>query len=193
MDNETAGKLAELGALVDATLSEFREWGSSVESIVRVLDDVGGAIDAEDIPGAIEDALSNVRMLDWSSPKRMDELTETDMVRIENLLDEIHSGLENEETLPGDVGEPGDHVIIAWPGDDYDEHGATLLSIEGKMATVTLDDDTVPMQYELGHLRADPEGTAESYLRGAINAYRARNVGDAIEHAANAIRRMSRS
>lgn len=105
MDNETAGKLAELATLVNETLSEWREWESAAQSVISVLDDVGGAIDAEDIPGAIEDALSNVRTLDWSMPKRMDELTETDMVRIENLLDEIHSDLENEETLPGDDGE----------------------------------------------------------------------------------------
>lgn len=97
MDTETAEKIDELRTLVDETISEFREWETAAQSIASVLDDVGGAIDAEDMPGAVEDALSNVRTLDWSMPKRMSELTDVDLVRIENLLDEIHGELQAEE------------------------------------------------------------------------------------------------
>lgn len=182
----------EARAEIDAAETEWREWESTASSLVAVLEQARDALDAEMTLEAVVDALTALRMADWSSPKAM-HLLQEDMTTIENALDAIKCNLENEETVPEDVGEPGDHVIVEKPGDDYDEHGATLRSIEGDVATVTLDDDTVPMQFKIGHLRADPEGTAVSYLRGAINAYRARNVGDAIEHAANAIRRMTRS
>lgn len=87
----------ELRTLTDATISEFREWETAAQAIASVLDDVSGAIDAEDFSGAVEDALSNVRTLDWSSPKRMSELTDVDLVRIENILDELHTEFESRE------------------------------------------------------------------------------------------------
>lgn len=80
---------------VTAAISEWREWESSATAIANVLDDVEGALDAEDRAGAVEDALSNLRLLDWSSPKAMPELIE-DMTAIENGLDELKQEADDE-------------------------------------------------------------------------------------------------
>jgi hypothetical protein len=136
----------EARAEIDAAETEWREWESTASSVVAVLEQARDALDAEMTLAAVMDALTALRMADWSSPKAMNLLQE-DMTTIENALDEIKCNLENEETVPEDELPPPD-------GADH---------------------------------------SAESYLRGAIDAYRARNVGDAIEHAANAIRRMTRS
>src|SRR3954452_16189070 len=87
----------ELRTLTDATISEGREWESTADEVARALDDVAGALDAEDFAGAVIDALSRVRMLDWSSPKNMTALTDEDMVRIENILDELNTDFQARE------------------------------------------------------------------------------------------------
>lgn len=90
----------ELRKLIDDTISEWREWETSATAIANVLDDVGGALDAEDEEGAVQDALSNLRLLDWSSPKAMTELVE-DMTAIENGLDELKEELSDGAEVEG--------------------------------------------------------------------------------------------
>lgn len=91
---------------VDDLINELTEWGAVCEGIVQQLGDVSGALDAPDWKGAVSDALANIRLLDWSSPKPMEFLLPGKLAEIEEqfgtLVIDIKaaSNADEEEAVP---------------------------------------------------------------------------------------------